>query len=399
MLVSRRQLLRLGSLLPITDFAWTLRSHAAVKAYAKSPDEKAPSFFIKGVWQQPLEKMALWKERGINTLFVVNGGGDAGQWTKEAVKRDLYMVRAPRGIDYSGPSFLVIDRAAFELDLREPKLLAFALMDEPSNLKPDGKDITYDEVFFRPDDVDVIARDWAAGGKPLWINHVGNHINNAYLDGIMSDYADSQHIDWLSHDCYPIASGSELVLELDGYMSTHQGHAIDRMSRWSAGKPQFSFVGLTQHDGAVGRETTRAEFRAQAWSSIIHGAVGLIYFSFKFSPEFSYDATPPELVEELAVLHAQIDAVHDILMDREKGGRRPSFLLRSVRGSETELEPGLPHPFEGCEIRTDAGEYKIVLNLSNNAAQLTYSPWGLYNIRFDPYQCRRGYTVAELVTE
>lgn len=272
-------------------------------------------------------------------------------------------------------------------------------MDEPSNPKPGGKDITYEEVWLRPDEIDVIARDWSVSGKPLWINHVGAHVNNVYLDKIMSDYADSRYIDWLSHDCYPIASGDALTLELDGYTSTHQGHAIDRMSRWSAGKPQFSFIALTQFNGQVGRETTPSEFRAQAWSSIIHGATGLIYFSFKFSPEFSYDATPPELASELAVLHSQIDEISDILMDVGRGGRRPSFLLRSVRGSETQLAPGLPHPFEGCQIRTDDGEYKIILNLSDDAAELTYSPWGLYSLRFAPYECRRGFAAAELISK
>ena len=149
---------------------------------------------------------------------------------------------------YTGqkPSLLVVDRAAFEKDLGEPRLLAFALIDEPSNLKPGGTGITYEGVTWRPEEIDAIARDWSLGKKPLWINHVGNHVNNKYLEKIMFDYADSPFIDWLSHGCYPIAGGDDLLLDLDGYTSSQQGHAIDRLSGWSGGKPQFSIIGLTQ---------------------------------------------------------------------------------------------------------------------------------------------------------
>lgn len=101
--ISRRHLLRLASRLPVIGFASALSNACARTAQAKSSDGNGPPTFIKGVWQQPAEKMALWKARGINTLFAVNGGGDVGLWTKEANKQDLYMVREPVGISYSAP--------------------------------------------------------------------------------------------------------------------------------------------------------------------------------------------------------------------------------------------------------------------------------------------------------
>lgn len=398
--ITRRRILDLAFLSPIANLASAPCNPASARTgpRALSP---GPRFFVKGVYQQPAEKMGLWKTRGINTIFTVNQGADYGQWTEEAIRQGLYMIREPAGIDNSGPhpSLLIVDRAAFDRDVKDPSLLAFALMDEPSNLRPDGKDITYEDVFFQPSEVDVIARDWSIGGKALWINHVGNHVNNAYLSGIMSDYADSPYIDWLSHDCYPIASGEALALELDDYVSTPQGHAIDRLSRWSGGKPQFSFVGLTQYNGTIGRGTTVPEFRAQAWSSIIHGAIGIIYFTFKFSPDFSYDATPRELLDELEIFHSQIDEIEHVLVDAGKGGRRPWLLLKSIRDPEELPEPGLPYPFEGCAIRTDEGEYRIILNLSNEPAELTFRPWDLSSIPFAPYQCRKGYGTADLARE
>jgi len=389
--IRRRHILGFAFLAPIADAFGA----PALAQSAKGTPSPGPRFFVKGVYQQPPEKMEGWKARGVNTIFTVNGGGDIGLWTQEANRLGLYMVREPSGLDVSGPvpSFLVADRAAFERDLREERLLAFALMDEPSNVKPGGNGITYEGVTLTPAEVDVVARDWAVGGKPLWVNHIGAHINNAYVEEIMSDYADSSYIDWLSHDCYPVATGTDMILELDDYKSTQQGHAIDRLLLWSGGKPQFSIIGLTQFNGSAGQETTPAEFRVQAWSSIIHGAAGVIYFTFKFSPEFSYDATPQALIDELNTFHSEIDKIEDILMDSTKGGRRPSLLLKAVGASDS----GLPYPFEGCSVRTETGEYKIILNLSNERAELAYEPWGLSQLSFDPYQCRRGYTPAELM--
>jgi len=390
--LSRRDALKLAALASVAMGALAFSRTRRTSANDR-PLFPGPSFFVKGVYQQPIEKMAEWRDRGVNTIFTVNRGATIITWTNEAMKQGLYFVRGPAGVD---DKYRVIDRAAFEQDVRNPFLLAIALVDEPSNLKPGGAGITYYDVMVPPAEVDVVAQEWSSGGKPLWINHIGAHINNVYLEKIMSDYADSPYIDWLAQDSYPVASGWDLVLDLDDYTSTPQGHSIDRLLRWSGGRPQFSFLGVTKYNADVGRDTTPAEFRLQAWSSIIHGATGLIYFSFMFSPQFSYDATPENLVAEIKMLHAQIDEIEPILMDKDKGGRRPWVLLKSVRG-EANDPTTLPYPFEACSIKTDRGEYKIILNLANEPAELSYEPWGLTKVSFSPYQCKRGYSAKEFM--
>ncbi|QRM53200.1 hypothetical protein [Sinorhizobium sp. BG8] len=395
--ISRRNLLALATspLIAGVGRKWV---SPALAASARMELLPGPRFFVKGVYQQPVETMALWKSRGVNTIFTVNGGGEVLQWTQEALRLHLNIVREPRGWDYSGPqkSLVLSDRDAFEWDLQQPLLLAFSLIDEPSNLKPGGQGITYEGVTMRPDQVDEIAKLWGGSGKPLWINHIGSHINNMYLDAIMADYADSPYIDWLCHDSYPVASGEALVTDLDDYVSTPQGHAIDRLLRWSGGRPQFSFVGTSQFNGSMGRNASAAEFGVQAWSSIIHGAVGIIYFTFAFSPAFAWDATPPELVDALVKFNSEIDDIEHILIDAEKGGRRPSIRLQSVREPAQLSGFDLPYPFEGCSIPTGDGDYRIILNLSDKPADLTFPSWGLSKVAFDGYQCRRGYTVAEI---
>jgi hypothetical protein len=39
-----------------------------------------PKFFVKGIYQQPVENMAVWKGRGVNTIFTMNRGADLGEW-------------------------------------------------------------------------------------------------------------------------------------------------------------------------------------------------------------------------------------------------------------------------------------------------------------------------------
>lgn len=389
----RRDVLRAIASLPLANLGLWMGGMNTVHAAERSL-LPGPSFFVRGAYQQPVEKMAHWKALGVNTVFTMNGGADRAEWTKEAVKYGLYMVREPAGID---GDYVLRDPAAFKEDIGNPYFLAIAMVDEPSNLKEGGQGITYEDVSVTPAQVDAVARGLSSGGKPLWINHVGNHVNNIYLEKIMSDYADSPYIDWLGHDSYPIASGNDLVIDIDDYASTQQGHAIDRLSRWSGGRPQFSFIGLTKYDASSpGRETTPEEFRAQAWSSIIHGAVGIIYFPFMFSPEFSYDATPEELQKELLAFHLEIDQIEDILVDKVKGGRRPYTLLKSVRTTEKQPDGALPFPFEASAIPTNSGEYRIIQNLSPEPAELTYEVWGLDEVKFQPYECKRGFTVADL---
>lgn len=389
--ISRRKMLAFALGLPAAGTVLML-GKSGVSAVRAAQAQPGPKFFVKGIYQQPIELMAHWKSLGVNTIVTVNGGGNAAEWTAAAMAQGLYMIRAPIGVN---DDYNLVDRDALERDATNPYLLAFALMDEPSNLKPGGQGITYEDVAVSPAQVDVVAKALSGTSKPLWMNHVGNHINNIYLEKIMSDYADSPYIDWLGQDCYPIASGTDLVIDLDDYASTQQGHAMDRLTRWSGGKPQFSFVGLTKFDAASGRESTPLELRAQTWSSIIHGAAGIIYFSFMFSPQFSYDATPEQLQKELAALHSEIDAIEHILVDSKTGGRRPYSLLKSIRTTEKQPADGLPFPFEACATKTDAGEYKIIQNLSSEPAELTYKPWGLETVWFGPYECKRGFVESD----
>ncbi len=389
----RRDVLKAIASLPLANLGSWLGGMNAVHGAERSL-LPGPSFFVLGAYQQPVENMAHWKALGVNTIFTMNSGADRAEWTKEAVKYGLYMVRDPAGVD---GDYLLTDLASFKADIANPYFLAVAMVDEPSNLKQGGQGITYEDVSVTPAQVDSVARALSRGGKPLWINHVGNHVTNIYLEKIMSDYADSPYIDWLGHDCYPIASGSDLVIDIDDYASTQQGHAIDRLLLWSGGRPQFSFIGLTKYDASSpGRKTTPSEFRAQAWSSIIHGAVGIIYFPFMFSPEFSYDATPEDLQQELLAFHSEIDKIEDILVDKVKGGRRPYTLLKSVRTTEKHPDGALPFPFEASAIPTNPGEYRIIQNLSPEPAELTYEAWGLNKVKFQSYECKRGFTVADL---
>jgi hypothetical protein len=347
----------------------------------------APTTFAKGVYAQPDFMISTWTGRGVNTFVEVPQGSVPTAWAASVVAAGAQMIRPPFGVDSSLPTstWLITDMSAFNADALT-NVLAMALMDEPSGT---ATSIHYGEVNFDPSEVDAIAAQWRVKGKPIWCNHIGNHVNSGAP--MMPDYFDGNLIDWFCHDSYPVQEGVPIAYDQDGYFGTHQGHAIDRMIEWSGSKPQMAFIGTSQF-AASSPATTAGTFRVQCWSSIIHGAWGLAYFTFVFDPVFSWDGTPAGVLTEMATLHTAINSIHSTLMS-PSGGRRPFRVLRSAISGASPTSDQLPYPFEGVEIVDGGGTYKIVLNLTNAAASLTYAPWGLVAKSFTAYEVKRGYTI------
>ena len=126
-----------------------------------------------------------------------------------------------------------------------------------------------------------------------------------------------------------------------------------------------------------------------AWSSVIHGAVGVIYFSIRFTPAFSFDGTPaPELVRAVTAFDRQIAAMNDILIDRRAGGRTPFKLFRSADAGAPPAADQLPYPFEAAEIATARGPYRIILNLTAQDQVLDKPEWGPAQASFPAHGVR-----------
>jgi hypothetical protein len=352
----------------------------SVEAPAAVAAKHGPMAFVLGVWTQPVGSMDAWKARGINTLVEVPQGHDALAWAHAADSKGLYQIRRPAG-----------DPAD---DLKDHYLLAWATNDEPSDTKLGRVD--YGSVAQDPADVVKQAAPWRAAAKaqgrfmPIWTNHIGPHIfpDWAQNNPIMHEYMAGPASDWLASDPYPVQERRALVMHSnDGYTSTLHGVALDRQRAWSGGKLVMSFIG-TSPFAAGSPVPGPSEFNLMAWSSVIHGAAGIIYFPEQLSPAFSFDATPPELVRAITSFDRQIAAMNDILMDAKAGGRAPYRLLRAADAGARPTADQLPYPFEAAEIATARGPYRIILNLTAQDQVLDKPEWGLQQAAFPPYGVR-----------
>lgn len=348
----------------------------------------SPNFFVKAVWQQPTTNFATWASRGVNTLVSVPSGSDPATWTAAAVSAALNMIREPAS-PISG-------------DIRQAKLASWFLPDEPSNVT--GGSLTYGQVAYDPSVIEQLALGYKSvnSSRAVMCNMVGNHVQNFFsgvdhaigtVAPIIPDYLRQPAIDWWSSDCYQVAQSQPFLCTSDGYTSTVQGYCIDRMAFWSNGRPQMQWI-ATVPVFSGNPQITADQFRAQAWSSIIHGAFGIGYFSIVLTPSFSFDGTPGGILTEMATLHSNISSIESILVDTMNGGRRQILLRQSANNGNSPTGVQLPYPIEGCEIGTTTGTYKIALNLTNAPATLTDSRWSASGLSFAAYEAKFGYTLS-----
>jgi len=181
-----------------------------------------------------------------------------------------------------------------------------------------------------------------------------------------------------------------VIRAAEGYVSTTQGVIIDRQRAWSRGKPVMTILAVSAFQPGIGIPTLD-KFRAMAWSSVIHGAVGVIYFPVRLPPAWSFAATPPELVRAITDFDRQVNGLQAVLVDSQAGGRRPFILWRSADDGAAPTAGQLPYPFEASEIPTAKGPFRIVLNLTDRPQTLDRPAWGLAHAVFQAYEVKKAY--------
>jgi hypothetical protein len=284
-----------------------------------------PDFFPIGIWSPPKSSFDKWQARGINTLVQYeSASATIDEWTQAAVDRGLYMIRRPR----PNPAD----------DIGQKYLLAWAHPDEP-DIASTGHDATY------------IANEYAKWKSidpdmPVWVNFSGGFVNHWQGNLGYNDYKPFlNNTDWVSSSIYPVA-GWDRPSDLDA-----PGKAVDRLEKWSEGKPQFAVIETGDQELSwapkdVGGPTP-GQFRAEVWDSIIQGARGIVYFPQKFKPSFSYDNTPPEIVDEMITQNARIAALGPALISP---------------ADPTTMGLALPAGLEGSWRFANGKAYFIVLN-------------------------------------
>jgi Ca2+-binding RTX toxin-like protein len=342
-------------------------------------------FFVIGTYVQPDFLMDQWKGLGINTMVATPDGSNVDTWSQTAASKGLYMIRQPG--------------SNLTADANNPYLLAWATSDEPSNT---SSTLDYGVVNQDPAEVQQQANPLraaaAAAGKdiPIWTNHVGGHIYPSWAanNALMKDYMEGPESDWLAHDSYPIQSGQPLLVNAtdagENYVSTQQGVNTFRQETWSGGKATMAFIGSSAYEAGQ-PVPTAGEMKAQAWSAIINGAEGVIYFPVAFTPGWNWNATPAHLQTAMKELHADIKALDDILMNEQTGGRAPYKVYHSAQQGVTPTAGQLPYGFEAAEITTeDGGTYRIILNITGQERTLNKPEWDLNNVSFGAYGVQKG---------
>jgi hypothetical protein len=377
-----------------------------------------PPVFVLGVYVQDTAHMQLWKDRGINTMVEAPDGADITGWSAAAHSLDLYQIRQPIVAPSPNKPLTKTQISALQKDAATPGLIAWAQPDEPSNTNNGFATVSY-----TPAQLEAMAKQLrsAAPNMPLWENHVGNHITPDWaLDvrprwhkqsGLMQDYMQGPEADWLASDTYQIQSGDTLIKAAGGwnsstpsYVSTPQGIAADRQIAWSTdatwtgGKPVMSFIATSAYGGTGQQVPSPEQFNVQAWSSVIHGATGIVYFPVQLSP-WQWDATPSFLVDALTSFDHEIAGARDpagvqaltginnILV----GTSNVHTVYRSALDGAAPGDHQLPYGFEATSIQTASGTYKIILNMTGETKTLTSAELGLKDAVFAPYEVMRGY--------
>jgi len=290
------------------------------------------SLFPIGVDVQPTFNFARWQSRGCNTLIRVPDGHDIDVWTREANRLGLYMVREPR----PNPAD----------DLGETLLLAWSQADEPDiRGRPTREEAQalYDRLKGTDPNRPVIIN--FSGGVVLKLQTGTGCAGPGDLTGDPTCYpAYIAAADWISNDIYPVTGWNRPD------RLTWVGQAIDKLRGWSESRPQFAYIETSSQRFISGhRGVTPDEFRAEVWNAIIHGARGIWYFPVAFNP-FSFDETPPDVVDEMVRQNRTITELASVL----QGPINP----------ET-LDAVVPEPLEVAWRNATSGGHFVVLNKSN----------------------------------
>lgn len=299
-----------------------------------APSKRGLDYFTIGVWSQPTYNFARWRDRGINTLMKyegLSGSVSIDYWSAEANRYGLKTFRTPR----ANPAD----------DRNDPALVAWMHHDEPDYNKTDPNPLLATSAQLRQIDPN----------RPIMINFAGSDVvdwNGSTNEATYRQYLSGT--DLASSSIYPITGwGQPDHLDISS-------RSLDRLEKWSGGMPQMAII--EPSDQNLGhlpmdvRGPTVDEFRAQIWDNVIAGAKGIIYFPLAFTPNFTFDNTPPEIDVEMRKQNARLADLGPALMAQTD----PAHFGMSADG---------PLKFTWREYQ--GKRYFIVLNMSKQAVTKT----------------------------
>lgn len=332
-----------------------------------------PKFFVLGTFVAPPFQMSSWRARGVNTIIGVGQGIHGEEHHETARGLGLFQIRPP-----------LVGRLL--RDLADPSVIAFETDDEPTNLV-DGRARDTPEVVRAQMGPWRDAARAAGVEKPIFTNHVGDHVLFTGARYGLNLPAYHRLSDWIGADTYQIAAGRENLLTLNGSTSTYQGHILRIQRNLAPRAALLSFVQTVAFTQGV-LAPTPGQLRTQIWSSVVNGAAMLSAFPVRLTPSFAWDGTPPDLATTLTEEFGRIAALEGVLIDGLLGGTRPGVLHPSAAEGEAPGPGQLPFPFEGRTVRAPGGAVTILINLSDTHARFPDSTLLPGPIEFGPHEIR-----------
>lgn len=321
-----------------------------------------PDTFPIAVWLQEPSQAAKYRAAGFN-LYI-------GLWQgpTEAQLATLKSAEMP----------VVCDQNDIGLKHRnDPLIVAWMHQDEPDNAQEvtdaSGKK-GYGPCVPPATVVDRYrAMKAADGSRPVMLN-LGQGVANDQWIGRgngarLDDYKTYvQGCDIVSFDVYPVAGlddAGKIPLVAKG---------IDRLAGWTAGKKRiWNCLECTAISGKA--KATPEQVRVEAWSAIIHGSRGFIYFVHQFEPKFDEHALldDPVMLAAVTKLNHEIQGLAPVVNRGVKVAAGPSaesvdyvalryggalYLIAanpSAKAVETEIRiPGGPASISGRDLDTYA---------------------------------------------
>jgi len=291
-------------LIPVLSPPCSIGDENAYAAWENGPRKDADYFPI-AVWLQSPNNAAKFKEAGFN-LYVGLWNGPTDEQLAELTQAGMPVI-----CDQNQVGLKHID---------DPIIVAWMHGDEPDNAQPITDPQTGRQSYGPCIPPEKIVKNYEAirkanPSRPVMLN-LGQGVANdnwigrgsgAHIDDYLT-YV--KGCDVVSFDVYPMAGLKDGINLL---WCVAKG--VDRLIQWSEGK---KIVWNCLECTRIGDEFSQAspqQLRSEAWMSIIHGSMGLIYFVHQFKPAFKEAALldDPEMLAAATALNKQIQSLAPVL--------------------------------------------------------------------------------------
>lgn len=308
--------------------------------------------FVIGVWKEYPGAFQYWKALGINTLV-----GAPKSTTPNYVCAWDAAVAANKMLEAREPINQV---PSADCGKTSGRIIAWMHPDEPENGSWGGSE--------KPIPVETIGRMYRADkatnpDRPVWLNLIGGPLAGHY--GIPTDNKYAQYADWISADDYPIAARHNPPV---GMIAREMDSTYAIGSR-QAGRLAFIETGVV----SPGRPAvTPAIMRGEIWEAVIHGARGIVYYTYNTNGPGTKPITVNNTTPDIrAMMQSQNWILSHLPVGLLQGLVNPPSMAVSV-----------PGPLDAGWRANSKGRYVIVLNTSGDWVRKTMRLQGMGHSRW-----------------